>query len=429
MRFKPDSVQGARSGQSPDEMMAARVPRPIENPAALDYCLQLWHKPVKVTRNGVRIKMLGRGLSYGQHHADLRPLIGTEAKASFNNAIGVPVTLLNAQGGDDYVVCEIGTNAPGEIEALARLVRPDAVVLTSIGAEHLEGFGDLAGVAREEAAVLDHLRDGGVVIAAAAAWRAVVEAVPGAAERGLAVITVGDAGALRPVNAEFMDDGVVFDLAVGGAGDALLGGLAGEGWFVPQHGAWSAGSAAMALVVGRWLGVDATQLRHGLAAAVGMPRRMERLVFGGRPRQVVVWDDAYNANPDSMRHALDHVERLGRGRRSERGGRLVVVLGDMLELGATSEAEHAAVRERVAGLMKRGVVDAAHWVGPLMGGAADDGAIEAIVGAIEPGDEVVLKASRDTRLVRVLAGLAERFGAPASSVDGLGSGSGVVLGR
>ncbi|MEM6333460.1 MAG: UDP-N-acetylmuramoyl-tripeptide--D-alanyl-D-alanine ligase [Planctomycetota bacterium] len=359
----------------------------------------------------------------------MRPLVGTEAQASFNNAIGVPVTLLNARGGDDYVVCEIGTNAPGETDALARLVRPDAVVLTSIGAEHLEGFGDLAGVAREEAAVLDHLRDGGVVVADAAAWSAVVDAVPGAAERGLAVVTVGEAGALQTRNAEFVEDGVVFDLAVGDAGDALLGALVGVGWFVPQYGAWSAGSAAMALVVGRWLGVDATQLRHGLAAAVGMPRRMERLVFGGRAGEVVVWDDAYNANPDSMRHALDHVERLGRGGPSKRRERLVVVLGDMLELGAGSAAEHAAARARVAGLIERGVVDAAHWVGERMGGAADDGAIEAIVASIEPGDEVVLKASRDTRLVRVVEGLRTRFGVPASSVDGLGTGSGVVLGR
>ncbi|MEM6334520.1 MAG: Mu transposase C-terminal domain-containing protein [Planctomycetota bacterium] len=71
------SMRVGAEGQSPDEMMATRVPRPIENPAALDFCLQLWHKPVKVTRNGVRIEMLGRGLSYGQYHADLRPLIGT----------------------------------------------------------------------------------------------------------------------------------------------------------------------------------------------------------------------------------------------------------------------------------------------------------------------------------------------------------------
>jgi UDP-N-acetylmuramoyl-tripeptide--D-alanyl-D-alanine ligase len=194
----------------------------------------------------------------------------------------------------------------------------------------------------------------------------------------------------------------------------------------------------MALVVGRWLGVDATQLRHGLAAATGMPGRMERLVFdavasaagragasrpghaGGRGRSIVVWHDAYNANPDSMAAALDHVERVG-------GERWVLVLGDMLELGEASSAEHAAVRRRVAAMQRQGLVKRVAWVGEAMGGPADGAAMRAIAEAVEPGEVVLLKGSRAMRLERVVAGLVERWGEPGSSVDGPGKACGVTL--
>ena len=85
-------------------------------------------------------------------------LKGRASPKSFNNAVGVPLTLLSAARGDDYLVVEIGTNAPGEISQLTALAEPDMVVLTSIGEEHLEGLRDLAGVADEESSVLKHLK-------------------------------------------------------------------------------------------------------------------------------------------------------------------------------------------------------------------------------------------------------------------------------
>ena len=80
---------------------------------------------------------------------------------SFNNDIGVPLTLLSAQAADDYLVVEIGTNAPGEVAALSSLARPAMAVITCIAEEHLEGLGDLPGVAAEELSVLDHISPGG----------------------------------------------------------------------------------------------------------------------------------------------------------------------------------------------------------------------------------------------------------------------------
>jgi len=88
-------------------------------------------------------------------------LVGTSSKKSFNNEIGVPLTILSAKEGDEFLICEVGSNAPGEIAALGAIVMPDVAVITSIGREHLAGFGDLAGVAREEGSIVRCLTPAG----------------------------------------------------------------------------------------------------------------------------------------------------------------------------------------------------------------------------------------------------------------------------
>ncbi|MEX0741901.1 MAG: Mur ligase family protein, partial [Phycisphaeraceae bacterium] len=82
---------------------------------------------------------------------------GSTSPRSFNNHIGVPLTLLQAQRGDAYTVVEVGTNAPGEIAALAKIVQPDVAVITHVGAAHLEGLGSLDAILREKASLLNHL--------------------------------------------------------------------------------------------------------------------------------------------------------------------------------------------------------------------------------------------------------------------------------
>ena len=91
-------------------------------------------------------------------HAGLE---GTQSPKSFNNHLGVPLTLLAASPGHAFAVVEIGTNHPGEVATLAKRVRPDAAVVVSLGREHLEHFGSLAAVEREELSLLDHVREGG----------------------------------------------------------------------------------------------------------------------------------------------------------------------------------------------------------------------------------------------------------------------------
>ena len=91
-------------------------------------------------------------------HAGLK---GTQSPKSFNNHLGVPLTLLSALPGDDFVACEIGTNHPGEIDFLSAIARPDIAVITSIGEEHLEFFGDLENVAQEELSIIPHVMPSG----------------------------------------------------------------------------------------------------------------------------------------------------------------------------------------------------------------------------------------------------------------------------
>jgi UDP-N-acetylmuramoyl-tripeptide--D-alanyl-D-alanine ligase len=98
------------------------------------------------------------------HQILRRRCTGTCGPSSFNNSIGVPLTLLGAQAGDDYVICEVGTNAPGEVAALGRICRPSIAVITSVGPAHLERLGSLEGVAVEKASLAGELDAGGMAI-------------------------------------------------------------------------------------------------------------------------------------------------------------------------------------------------------------------------------------------------------------------------
>lgn len=338
-------------------------------------------------------------------------LRGTASPKSFNNAIGVPLTLLNARPGDRFVVCEVGTNAPGEIATLARVVRPDVAVLTSIGREHLEGLGDLAGVAREETAVLGSLSAGGVAVVngdsphLAAMGQALV------ALCGAAMITYGESASatVRMDRVTTNDTGV----------SVRLSGFAAE-LRVPLLGRHNAWNAAAAAIVGRRLGVPDDAIVQGMAAAKGPDWRMQRVevaVPGGR---AVIVNDAYNANPESMRAALETFADLTRS--SGRGGRRVVVLGDMLELGPTS----ADLHDEVVGELARCEPDVAVFVGPGMvragkarGGweraewlpQSDRDAMGRIAGLVRAGDTVLLKGSRGMGLERVVGHLTPPTGA------------------
>lgn len=321
---------------------------------------------------------------------------GTASIKSFNNAVGVPLTILGAKPTDQYLICEAGTNAAGELEVLAQTIEPDIGVITSIGREHLEGFKDVSGVLREEASLFKYLKNGGVAVLCADA-AGLVDAVKSFAGRLLGgIITFGfhSAADVRIAKLETSFEGVRFTLHDRSS------------FFVPLVGRHNASNAAAAIAVGRRLGLANDAIEAALAKATGPEMRLERREIAG----VRFLNDAYNANPESMLAAAEVLESVSRELKPQRR---VVVLGDMLELGEATGDSHTEVARVFGGTAP----DLAIVVGPhfssnvaLFPGKTkvvalpdlSDGRDATAAGMLAAGDLVLLKGSRGIGLERVI---------------------------
>lgn len=339
-------------------------------------------------------------------------LRGSASAKSYNNAIGVPLTILGAKRSDQYLICEVGTNAPGEIATLAGVVQPDIAVITSIGREHLEGLGSVQGVAQEEASLLRGLRPGGVAILTADSpelaevlRRDFEKAANGGG--GLITFGFGDHADLRLTSVEATPTGTRFCLND-------------RNWYtVGLLGRHNASNATAAVAVARRLGVDNGAIEAGLAGAKGPEMRLQRERVGG----IEILNDAYNANPDSMHAALRAFDEAFPAKRE---GRRVIVVGDMLELGGASEAAHGEIADAISSL---GGIDLAIFIGPHFkpgaGGVERRGRVASVVhyatldeeiaseiaGGLKSGDCVLLKGSRGMGLERIVKAL-KSIGSP-----------------
>ena len=317
---------------------------------------------------------------------------------SFNNEIGVPLTLLSAPDGAVAVVVEMGARGIGHIATLCAVARPTIGVITNIGMAHAEFFGSRQEVARGKGELLESLpADGHGVLSADD------DMTPGLRARtAAAVLTAGAAaGADVRVSGVRLDDDLrpAFHLDTPwGAADVPP---------LPVRGAHQAGNAAFAVAVAGVAGVPLDAAVAGLAGAVGSPLRMDlRRSAAG----VVVLNDSYNANPTSMAAAVDALASLGGN------GRRFAVLGRMAELGAQSAAEHQRLGKLVAGagvemLVTIGAPELAE--GARAAGAeavvvdTADAAVKELAARLRPGDAVLVKASRVAGLERVAAALLE----------------------
>lgn len=244
-----------------------------------------------------------------------RTFVVHATSGNLNNRIGVPLTLLAIPSDAEVAIVELGTNMPGEVGTLRAIAAPDVAVLTSIGEEHLEGLGDLAGVLREECDVFH-----GATLAVVPAAHPEVE--PIARDRARAVVTVGlSAGSVRPDAWGLDDEGRPW-LDVNGTRLAL-----------PLRGAHQAANAMLAIATARACGVPLDAAAAGMAA---MPVPSMRGVWETIGRATLI-NDAYNANPASMRAAITLLADVGQGRQR------VAILGSMRELGASAEAQHREV--------------------------------------------------------------------------------------
>lgn len=363
-------------------------------------------------------------------------VVATEANQ--NNELGVPNTLLAADPSTEVVVVEMGMRGQGQIAELCSFVRPDVGVVTNVGECHIELLGSREAIAQAKAELLEALPPG--------TGRAVVNAADsfslyGADQAGLgarAVATVlfdgsGEAPANGPqregaaLGPRVWAEGVALDAegrpaftlcAAGFDGPAPAGGQDALFADIPERcpctvglqGAHNVANACAVAAVARSLGMGLPLIAEALAAAVPESGRQEML----RARSgCTVVNDAYNANPDSMRASLAMFKAL------PVAGARYAVLGDMAELGDYAEACHRSVGAFAAGCGLDGLV----CVGPLAAliaeGAAEAGfprdrmvrantvadVLEVLDARLEPEDAVLVKASHSTGLSRVVEGL------------------------
>ncbi|MCO5108612.1 MAG: UDP-N-acetylmuramoyl-tripeptide--D-alanyl-D-alanine ligase [Burkholderiaceae bacterium] len=319
-------------------------------------------------------------------------------RGNLNNDVGVPLTLLRLRATHRAAVVEVGTNHPGEIAWLASVARPTVALVTNAQREHQEFLHGVEGSARENGASIAVLGADGVAVfpgddTQAPIWREL-------------------AGARRCV--EFgLDDGAVARYPVraapGARPDCFVLEVAGRQVEVRLaiDGAHNVRNALAAAACGHALGIDADAIAAGLARFRPAMGRLARLRGAGGAALI---DDSYNANPDSVRAAIDALAACE--------GHRVLVLGDMGEVGEQGPLYHREVgayaRERgVERLLALGEAtrDSVDAFGP---GAEHFGAIEPLVerarALCEPGATVLVKGSRFMAMERVVAALA---GAPS----------------
>jgi UDP-N-acetylmuramoyl-tripeptide--D-alanyl-D-alanine ligase len=315
-------------------------------------------------------------------------------RGNLNNHIGVPLTLLRLEPAHRYAVIEMGANHPGEIAALAALARPSIALVTNAGDEHLEGFGDLAGVARAEGEMYAALGPGSTAVINADdpfcdTWQAMVP-------RGARVLRFGidaPADVCAQAIAGRIEAGAfatVFTLSIGDAEARVRLPLAGRHNVLNALGAAAAAHAA---------GVAMPAIVAGLERMRPVSGRLQ-LKPGLRGSWLI--DDSYNANPSSVRAGIDVLSGLP--------GEHWLVLGEMAELGDETAASHAGVGDyaRRAGVTRLFALGAAaRYAADAFGARASwyqDAAqlADALSASLEPGITALVKGSRVNRLERVV---------------------------
>lgn len=325
-------------------------------------------------------------------------LRGRASVRSYNNIIGVPLTILSARPGDQFLVCEVGMNAPGEIEPLARMLQPDIGVLTSIGRAHIENLGSKEAIAREKATLFAYLRSGGVAIATADAPELGELLKPVA---NVITFGVSDHADLRLTRVESIEGGRGIRFQINARTEYEL----------PIAGRHNALNAIGAVAVGRRLGLDEDAIGAGLRAVRSADMRLEMVEVRG----VRVVNDAYNASPESVRAAIEAFGPMAAGAQ-----RRVMVLGDMLELGEHAERAHLEIADQLlAGALPDVLITVGEHalliadrvsqkdssVEVAMYSRLDEGSARSIAGRLRAGDAVLLKGSRRMALERIVEAL------------------------
>ena len=412
-RYIPAAVEGGAAGFLFSPAFPVGQPNgatgiEVADPLTALQALATWH------RRRLSARVIGIAGSNGktttkelmaQVFAAQRPTRATQG--NLNNHIGLPLTLLRAAPEDDFLVLEMGTSGPGELTLLGHFAQPHMGVITSISEEHTETLGDLAGVLDAETELLAALPPDGVAM--------VNGDDPGllAAARQQArcrIVTFGEqpANQVRAAQIRVSRTGTRFTLHVQGQRRQVQ---------LPLIGSHCVPAALATIAAVLENGLDLEMACATLRTAQGAPRRLAPLSVPAY--QLTVLDDCYNANPASMQHALQTANTIRNS-----GERLLLVLGDMLELGAVGERRHEEIGATVAGLTP--APDALVTVGqyaPLLAEAAIQAGLPAQVfpdataaapcvrALVQQADEpqlMLVKGSRGVHLEQIVESLTPR---------------------
>ena len=315
------------------------------------------------------------------------------SEASFNNDVGLPATLLRICNDTQAAVLELGTNHPGELAPLIQMGRPIYGLITGIGREHLEFFHDLEGVANEEGMLAELLPESGkLFLYGDGSW---VNSITQRSSTIYETVGYGAQNHWHIEGVQLLEGQTRFMLS------SPRSEFNGE-YVIPLLGKHQASNAALAIAGAAELGLDRETITMGLSAC---PQPRQRMEF--KRREGVVWiNDAYNANADSVKAAFDALKDI-----SVRGKKYAV-LGDMAELGEYAESAHQEAGEQAAqvvtGLIAVGrwaevVAESAHQRGIECVEVATnlDAAAKLLSSWLQPGDAVLLKASRSSHFEHI----------------------------
>lgn len=338
------------------------------------------------------------------------------SEASFNNEIGVPLTMFRLRPHHEIAVFEVGTNASGELAYLASILRPHIALVTNVSETHLEGLSSVAGVAEEESTLLRTMaHEGNVILNADCPWMQYLES---AARHPTVKFGLKDTAHVRGFDITTSREGLRFRVDVSGfqvtkrTSKRLPTNLRADGhltrlrcgpaengeFFLPIHGIWNVHNALAAITASLLLDLDLTSCADRLKSFKLPKMRMQHINAGG----ILFINDAYNANPASMAAAVDYLNSL-----QSRGKRLLVC-GDMCELGPDSRQFHEELGRKVA----MSQIDTMIGIGEEIAAAIDharknkithhfksrEDAFPLLKQLLSPGDVILFKASRKIAL-------------------------------
>lgn len=377
LRFGPDSDPNLN--HTPGWLFA------VEDPlAALQALASTWRRVVGAPVVGITgsvgktsVKDIARALLPGRVHAN---------RENLNTEIGLPLTVLEAPDDTELMVLEMAMRGAGQIAELAAIAEPQVGVITNVGPVHVELLGSVEAVAAAKAEILAALPDDGTAVVPVVAGE--LEPHLGAAPRLLRFGPGGDVEAVEEQVADGVTEATI---------ETPLGRARFHFPFAERH---NLTNALAAIAAGVALGASPEEMADR-AANIGFSRfRGERLELGDG---IVLVNDCYNANPVSMRAALDHLASI-------EGTRRIAVLGEMAELGPDAAGYHREIgaHARSEGIdILIGVGEPAREYDPdeLVGDPAE--AAELLAAQLEPGDTILVKGSRSAGLEAVAEMLAE----------------------